>query len=566
VEEIIKLGREVAIENRRRYGKAELGVVVKKILAKKPELRNRAKEVSSLLKKIVEEVNALPEYKVQKSVAGDDKEYKLGEKELKLPGKHDKVVMRFAPNPNGPPNIGHARGIVVNYHLSKKYDGKFILRFDDTDPKLKKPIAEAYDWYVEDCKWLGCPPDKVVIASEHMEKYYSIAEKLLKDGNAYVCSCGREEFRVLRREGKPCPHRELPPEHHIPLWKDMLAGIIKEGEAVVRIKTDLQQPDPALRDWVAFRILKASHPRVGERYKVWPTLDFESGVEDHELGITHIIRGKDLIDSQRRQEYLYSHLGWKYPETIYWGRIKVRGYEKLSTSAMAKGIAEGKYNGWDDPKLLTLRALKRRGIQPKAIYNLMLELGFNPNDIELSLENLYAHNRKIVDPIANRYFFITNPVELVVKNVEESLTISLSLHPSHRERGSRIFRLEKRGGEVLHLYVAGEDVEKLREGEEVRLKDLFNINIEEIEKYESKTVIKARRLKEKNLQVKKIHWLPSDEFIRAKVFKPEGVEEGIVEKNCRNLKKGEIVQFERYGFVRFDGIKNAKLIFYFAHR
>ncbi|MDD5111980.1 MAG: glutamate--tRNA ligase, partial [Candidatus Altiarchaeota archaeon] len=350
--------------------------------------------------------------------------------ELTLPGDTSKVVMRFAPNPNGPPTLGHARGIIINAELVRKYNGKLILRFDDTDPKTKKPLLEAYEWYKENCLWLGFAPDEIVECSSNLPEYYKYAEQLIKLEKAYVCGCAQERLKECREGGRACPHRDKSVEENMNGWKAMLSGETSEGAAVLRIKTALAAPNPAHRDWVAFRILNEPHPKTGGKYRVWPMLDFAGAIEDRLLGVTHIIRGKDLTDSGRRQQYVYDYLGWKYPEVMHWGRIKVtEDFEdspadgeieegetitKLSTSRIANAIKEGEYTGWDDVRLHTLMALRRRGITPEAIRNLMLGLGLSESDIAISMENLYSENRKILDAQSNRYFFVEDPVEVTL--------------------------------------------------------------------------------------------------------------------------------------------------------
>ena len=251
-----------------------------------------------------------------------------------------KVVMRFAPNPNGPATLGSARGMVVNSEYVKMYKGKFILRFDDTDPDIKRPMLEAYEWYLDDFRWLGVVPDQVIYASDHFPLYYDYARKLIEMGKAYVCFCKGEYFKELKDAKKACPHRGVSPEENLRHWEKMLAGEYEDQQAVLRIKTDIEHKDPALRDWGAFRIRKMAHPRsvIGNKYCVWPLLDFAGAIEDHELGMTHIIRGKDLMDSEKRQSYIYKYFGWKYPRTTHWGRVKIYEFGKFSTSSLRKAI------------------------------------------------------------------------------------------------------------------------------------------------------------------------------------------------------------------------------------
>jgi len=464
------------------------------------------------------------------------------------------VVMRFAPNPNGPLTLGHARGVVVNSELVRKYGGTFILRFDDTDPRIKRPLLEAYDWIAEDCAWLEARPDKIYIASERIPTYYEYAEKLVELGKAYVCECEREEFKKLKDAKTSC--KCYGSGNSLDKWRRMLSGGFEEGEAVLRIRTDITHPDPALRDWVAFRIIKEDHPRVGDKYVVWPMLDFESAIEDHLLEVTHIIRGKDLADSEKRQTYVYDYFGWKYPSVLHWGRISLLEYGKFSTSEISKGIKEGKFSGWDDPKLPTVRAFKRRGIKPQAIRNLMAGLGLSLNDITVSLENLYAENRKIVDGLANRFFYVEDPVRLVIKN-PPCKTFRMPLHPVHRERGVREhpLRVEDKKTEVL---ISRADARALSVGSLVRLIGLCVVAIEEA----SDDTLVGSNSEQKTSD--KIQWV--QDGASCTLVTPEGASRGLCERGCLSLSAGDIIQFERVGFARLDEKRGDMLVFYLAHR
>ncbi|MFH1403114.1 MAG: glutamate--tRNA ligase [Candidatus Altiarchaeota archaeon] len=475
------------------------------------------------------------------------------EHELKLPGDPEGAVMRFAPNPNGPLTIGHARGVVVNNHLARKYGGRFILRFDDTDPKVKKPLAEAYDWIMEDCLWLDARPDEKIIASENIGEYYRHAVELMKLGGAYVCTCERKAFKAMKDQSIECKCRKAGADDNLAGWERMLDGTYGEGEAVLRVKTDIKNPDPALRDWVAFRITHGDHPIVGEKYRVWPMLDFESAIEDHVRGVTHIIRGKDLLDSGRKQEYVYNYFGWTYPEVILWGRIRLEEFGKFSTSQMSADIASGKYEGWDDPALPTLKALRRRGVTPEAITEFMLGLGLSNTDISASMENLYAINRKIIDPDANRYFFVKNPVKMIVKGLP-GMTVRLPLHPTFRGRGLREHCL-KEDNECF--YISKSDVEKMT-GDFVKLIGLPCVKVTGT----GGDIVEAEFIREKPKKTQKIQCL--QDYAECVVRRPDGVDEGYCEPQCRDLDVGTVVQFERYGFCRLEG-KEGRLSFVYTH-
>ncbi len=531
------------VANAVKYGKANEKAVMGKVMAENPELRKRAKEVLELVRECIAEFESLSEEERQELIrkfgeVGKDRK-KEKEKEITLPPLENavkgKVVMRFAPNPNGPPTLGSARGIIVNGEYAKIYDGRFIVRFDDTDPRTKRPMLEAYEWYLEDIEWLGYRPDEVIYASKRILIYYDYARKLIEMGKAYTCFCSQQEFKKFRDSGIECPHRNISVEEALEVWDKMLDGRYEEGEVVLRIKTDMRHKDPAIRDWVAFRIIKEDHPLVGDRFVVYPTLDFESAIEDHLCGVTHIIRGKDLIDSERRQKYLYQYFGWEYPVTRHWGRVKIFEFGKLSTSGIKKEIETGKYSGWDDPRLPTIRAFRRRGFESEAIRKFFLSLGVGENDVSISLKNLYAENRKIVDPKANRYFFVWDPVKIEIDGLPEEIEVELPLNPSkggkRRLKGSRT------------VYITRDDFERLK-GSVVRLKDFCNVLLDyraEFRGFELGDVKKGKNI---------IHWLPEDGVLPCEVL-GEKVFSGVVEENVRQ-DVGKVVQFERFAFCRVE--------------
>lgn len=569
----IALGNAIAHE-----GKAQINPVLGKLLGEKPQLRKKVNKIAFLVKTVVQQVNSLPLEEqmelVRKQWPEMLEQEKAKVKEKKglppLPNveKYDRIVTRFAPNPDAVLHLGSARAVILSHEYARMYDGTFVLRFEDTDPRLKKSALEFYVLIKEDLRWLGCEWDVEYIQSDRVEIYYEIAEKLLRNGNAYVCTCKREAFRKKITNKEPCPCRSLKPEENMKRWEAMLNGEFDEGEAVVRIKTDLNHPNPAIRDWPAFRIIdpeKYPHPRVGKRYRVWPLFAFANGVDDHLNGVTHIIRGKEHLTNQRRQEFLYAYLGWKYPEAIHYGRLKISG-ATLSKSEIVRGIQDGTYSGWDDPRLATFRALARRGIQPQAIRQLILDVGPNPVDVTLSWRNLYSYNRKLVDPVADRFFFVAEPLKLVVEGVEKDFVAHVPFHPDNPERGHRILEVKPRQNKA-HFFVSGRDSALFKEGSFIRLMELFNIQVKEVKDAEVIAVFHSESYeKAQRGGFPLIHWLPSDAETPCHVVMPDAsVIKGFAEWTLRKASVGQIVQFERFGFVRIDELDDAITAF-FAHR
>ena len=536
-------------------GSANPGAVMGSIMSSEPELRPRAKEIGPLSGKIVAQVNALsPEEQQAKmeelGVAVEEKKQKKEEGLPELPGSHDNVVMRFAPNPSGPLHIGHARAAIPNGEYTKKYGGKFILRIEDTDPK--RIYEPAYEYIQDDLKWLGIKVDEIYYQSDRFEIYYEYAEELIKRGAAYMCTCDGGEFKKLKDSCQACPCRDNSVEENMELWKRFPQ--MEVGEAVLRIKTDINHKNPAIRDWVAMRIVEEEHPRLGNKYRVYPMMNFSVSVDDHLLGMTHVLRGKDHLANSEKQKYLYQHMDWEVPEFIHYGRLKMEDIA-LSTSKAMAGIEDGTYSGWDDPRLGTLRAIARRGIQPETITQLMVEIGIKMSDSAISWKKIYGLNRNIIEEKVNRYFFVPDPVKIEINDVPDEdlgLAIERPLHPDFEERGNRTLVFDK------EVYIPKADC---TDGIS-RLMDAVNVEISGDEiKFHSKSFEDAREVKARIIQ-----WVPTD-AIKAKVVMDDAsIVEGLCEVDCEDLKVGDIVQFERFGFARLDEIKDDELIFYYAHK
>ena len=550
-----------ALQNAVKHGGVpQAGAVVGMVMGAHPEFRPRAKEVAALAKEAIADVAALsPEDRVKKlqALAPDMYEALFVKHEHRkvLPDLEDAeqgVVMRFAPNPSGPLHIGHARAAVLNDAYVKQYGGRYILRIEDTDPKRVDPVA--YEMVKEDIAWLGLGITETVTQSDRLPLYYDLCRQLIDRGGAYVCTCNNEHFRELKQAKTACPCRDQPVEKNLELWEKMLGHMFKEGEVTVRIKTDLNNPDPAMRDFPAFRILDSPpHPKVVAH--VYPLMNFSVVADDHLLGVTHVIRGKDHIANTRRQRYIYDHFGWKVPVYRHYGRMGIEGVV-LSTSQMRLGINEGTFTGWDDIRLGTLRALARRGISPDAVKNAVLAIGIGDTDISFSWDNLYAENKKIVDPVANRYFFVPDPITVTIAGAPNH-TAHAMLHPSDAARGTRTLVFE--GAVALPRGDIGQDTAM------VRLKDLFNVTISwdgsnPSFSYAGDSLAEARSAKAHIIQ-----WLPAQDLVPCTLLTQEGEIAGACEPLVKK-ELGNVVQFERVGFVKIDAVSNDGVRAYFTHK
>jgi glutamyl-tRNA synthetase len=469
-----------------------------------------------------------------------------------LPGADNKVVLRFAPNPSGPLHIGHARAAVLNQDYQERYGGKLILRIEDTDPRRVYP--PAYEMIKEDLKWLGIEWQEEAVQSERLPLYYQEARKTLETGAAYMCTCPGDQFKKLKDQSQPCPHRDMSVEENMALWEEMPS--MAEGDIVMRIKTDLSHKNPAIRDWVAMRIVEDAHPLQGDKYRVYPMMNFSVAVDDHHMGVTHVLRGKDHLANTEKQGYLYRHLGWKEPHHTHYGRLKMDDVA-LSTSQAKKGIEEGKYSGWDDPRLGTLRAIARRGIQAQAIQELMREIGVKMADSTISWKKIYGLNRNLLEEV-NRYFMTSPALNIQIQGVPEEAekTVERPLHPDHPERGMRELPFTSR------VYISSEDVPKDPE-KILRLMDAVNITIDGEEAYYHSTSFQEAR----DVGAIAIQWVPSQKKNQVEVIMPDGsIRDGFTEPDTYKQEVGDVVQFERFGFARLDEKYLGKMTFYFAHK
>jgi glutamyl-tRNA synthetase len=329
----------------------------------------------------------------------------------------------------------------------------------------------------------------------------------------------------------------------------------KEGTATLRLKTSMRDPDPAFRDRVLFRIVERAHPRV-KGLKVWPTLELPAAVDDHLLGITHVIRGNQLRIESRMEEFIWDLFGWQHPVLVYTPRVTLEG-AGLSKSKSQQEVKSGVYSGWDDPRTWSVRSLIKRGIQPDAIRNFIKKFGMSDKEsMAVPVEILYNENMKLIEPIANRYFFISNPVKIKISKAKKMMA-KLPLHPDNPKLG---YREIKTG---TSFFIAKTDFDKLAEGKIYRLMHLFNF-----EKKKDKLIFHSTEKKDEQIE-RMMHWLPALKSLpKVKILMDDGSWiEGIAEKDVKALKKGTIIQFERMFFVKLnEKPKRGALEFWWTHR
>ncbi|MBO3762941.1 MAG: glutamate--tRNA ligase [Thermoproteota archaeon] len=567
-DEIRKLAFRLALENASKFGKAKPTTVIGHVLARDPSLKQMLKDVTKIVDEACQEVNSmsLEQIKLKLQESGPPplvkKEPKKHELELPPNPEIQGYVLRFAPNPDGPLTLGNASPAILCSFFANKYKGKFILRFEDTSPSVKPPLLEAYNWVIEDLKWLGIVPDEIYYQSDRLEIYYDYAEKLIKMGNAYICTCKPEDFRKYIAKKQPCPHRDQSVETNLKLWSMMLEGKFSPGEAVLRVKTNLNHPNPAIRDWPALRVDLSPHPRVGNKYKVWPLYNWSCAIDDHEMGITHVIRGKEHTINEIRQAFVFNYFKWKKPITVNNGRVKLEG-SVLSKSKIIKGIKSKEFLGPDDPRLGTIMAIRRRGFKPEVIKKIILELGLKPVEATLKWENIYAQNRVAIDKYTPRLFFVKDPVKVEIGNFPSIEEVILPNHPDNKNLGSRRIKFSKNE----QILIANDDAKNLKMGEEIRLMNLFNIIVEE--EFNGK-VVKAKfvsaETKSRQTSLKLIQWVTSSSSMKTKVLMPNAeFTDGLAENNLKALALGSVVQFVRFGFVKIERYSDDYALCIFTH-
>ncbi len=349
--------------------------------------RSEIKKYSKKILEIIKEVNSLSieeqkkEFEKIKNIVSERKG-REGLEELPNVNKKKRVVMRFAPSPSGPLHIGHAATACISFLYVKKYGGKFYVRIEDTNPE--NIYIPAYNMIEEESKWLFDNSAEIITQSYRMEIYYEYAEKLIRKKAAYVCTCSQEKFKKFVVSKANCPCRKLSIKENIERWKKMLDKSkegFKEEEAVLRFKSihGMKDKNPAFRDFPLARINTKKHPLQGNKYRVWPLMNFAVAVDDIEQKMTHIIRAKEHRDNAERQKMIYKVLKKPFPWTAFLGRIHFKDME-LSTTKFRKAIEEGKYKGWDDKRLPTIASLKKQGYKPSTFWKFAEQIGLSEKD------------------------------------------------------------------------------------------------------------------------------------------------------------------------------------------
>ena len=561
-DDVKKAIRGIALQNASEHeGKTRNDAVISKILGSRPDLRSKAKEIMPLISEIVSDINKLSLSEQKSELESSFPELlvvKPKQERVGLPpldgAENGKVITRFPPEPNGYPHIGHAKAAIIDEEYAKMYGGKLILRFDDTNPENER--LEYYAAIKVGLDWLGVKYDQIKNTSDDMELIYKKGLEMIESGNAYVCTCDKEAISKNRREMKACKCRAGDHDQNIKRWHDMFEKY-KPGEAIVRFRGDMQSENTVMRDPAMFRIIDEIHPLLIDKYRVWPNYDFAVAIEDSIDGVTHAFRTKEY---ELRNELYYTildKLGMRKPKMFEFSRLEFEGMP-VSKRILKPLVQDGKVSGYDDPRLPTLEALRRRGIVPEAIRKFVLSLGFTKSDTLAPFDTLESFNRKIIDVTSVRLFMVTEPVKIIVKN-NKLTEVELPNHPQ-RDMGKR--RVELDG----NFYISGEDAKTLKVRDQIRLIELYNVKItkigSEIEAEYTGNDFKA--------EFPKIQWIPQKSAVKLNILIPKTLfvnekfneysletKQAYTESHYLELNEGAEIQFVRFGYCRKDSAMQA---------
>jgi len=562
-EELRKEIRKMSLQNAFEHGgETRDKIILGKILGTKADLRSKVKEISPEISEIVASVNLLSSEEQEKEIKENFPEILVPKEKIEeregLPelkdAEHGKVITRFPPEPNGYPHIGHAKAAIINSEYAKMYDGKFILRMDDTNPEAER--MEYHAAIKVGLEWLGIEFDTVKSTSDDMELFYAKGNELINSGKAYICTCKREDISKNRRERKACKCSTENIEKNNKNWEKM-NNKFKPGDAIVRFRGDMKADNAVMRDPVLFRIIEGKHYTLGEKYRIWPSYDMAVAIEDSIDGVTHAFRSKEFELRKELIDAILDALNMRKPSQGFFSRLEFKGMP-ISKRIIKPLIEEGKVSWYDDPRLPTLEALKRRGIKPEAIRKFIMSLGLTKANTLAPFDALESFNRKFVDADSIRLFMVSNAKKLTVHNLSMS-SVEIPNHPINN-MGKRKIEIDE------NFYISGDDAQSIKEGTQIRLLGLGNVNITKAEiNFEGKFVQDG----ETN-DIVKIQWVPQKTAHEIKMIIPKTLFNGdefnedsleeldvYTEPHYLQLKEGEEIQFVRFGYCRKDSQNQA---------
>ena len=350
-------------------------------------------------------------------------------------GKHDKIITRFPPEPNGYLHIGHAKAICINFGIKEKFGGECNLRFDDTNPV--KEDVEYMESIKEDIRWLGFKWDRELHASDYFGRMYECAVELIKAGKAYVCDLSADEIRATRgtltEPGKESPYRNRSTEENLDLFRRMKEGEFADGEKVLRAKIDMASPNINMRDPVIYRICHAEHPHTGTEWVIYPMYDFAHPLEDAIEGVTHSLCSLEFENHRPLYDWVTENCGFDpRPRQIEFARLNLT-HTVMSKRFLKRLVDEKVVSGWNDPRLSTLSGIRERGYPPEAVRDFCGRIGVAKADSVVDIAMLEHCVREYLNDHATRTMAVLRPLRVVVDNYPENVTENLSLENNPRD-------------------------------------------------------------------------------------------------------------------------------------
>ena len=358
----------------------------------------------------------------------------------KFTSRNNEISVRFPPEPNGYLHIGHVKALCINFAVKDKYNGKLNLRMDDTNPA--KEDYEYVNSIIEAIKWLGFEYDNLFYASDYYDKLYEVAEKYIKDGNAYVCDLTADEITATRgtltEAGTPSPYRERSVEENLKLFREMKAGVYPDGAKVLRAKIDMSSPNLNMRDPVLYRIAHVPHYRQGDKWCIYPMYDFAHPLSDAFEGITHSLCSLEFENHRPLYDWVVekAEIPAPRPRQIEFARLNITNM-LMSKRYLKKLVDEGFVRGWDDPRMPTLMGLKNRGVPPMALRKFCADVGVAKNYGVVSLAQLDECIRDELNATAERAMGVLNPVKLTITNYEGEEELGFEINPATGDGATR---------------------------------------------------------------------------------------------------------------------------------
>lgn len=502
----------------------------------KPEIVKDIKAAQADIEKIVKDVNSWSESKIDSEFTKRNLEEKKEKvkKTLVFPKMQNivegKVVTTYPPEPSKYPHIGHAYACIINYRFAKEHNGKFYIRFEDTNPSLAK--KEYYQVHLDGYHWLGLKEDGIYYASDYMDLLYKKAEELVNMNKSYVCTCNSEKVRDLRQKKESCECSKLSKEENLKQWKKLLNKEFKEGEACLRLVGNMKSPQGEMRDPVLLRISYLEHARVGTKYHLWPTYLFQNTILDCELKVTHRFRSKEFEVWHPVQKFLADILKYNYPDIFEFARVNLVGGQ-ASGRKLREQVTQGNMQ-WDDPSLTTLAALKKRGFQPEAIMEFVDKMGVSKTESTIEWSVLDSFNRKV----------LANKDIKKIACFEKPIKVKIQDDNNYLEKP------------IKELYVDS----KTKFAQEYKLRNLGNVILQNLS-------LKALP----NEQKKGLNMLPyAQEIKEIKVIMPYAIDDEEREKVLfidanayKDLKDNDIIILEGFAYCKLDN--KEKNIFIFSH-